>query len=645
MYIPAGKQKIALLFALLALVILSACAPGGGAASPNSSLSNVPSGTGTTPEPGTDGKPQPAPNGHSESIITTNDIAYVGSDNGIVYALEASDGKILWQYKAGGPALVYAAANGAVYATNENTLYALNASNGTLLWQYQASTEISQVQVSDGVVYANTAATGNTSTLAALRVTDGTLLWHYSLATVIPGLLGVINGVVYDMQASDVPPSPNATSIIHALRASDAHVLWQASIEGSDGLVDGTPVESSGILYFATSSGTIYALSADTGQQLWHAGQPDERPFAPVPISPTVTNGFVYVGDTEGISVYRASNGARQWQYKSSSPGPFPPQPTVADGVVYYGGNGLIVALRATDGSQIWQQAQPTSTFGPLVVMDGLVISDFGPVFALRASDGALVWQQSINPDGIGTPAGGPEAIGGGTVYIGSDDGTVHAIRVSDGKLLWHYAIPELPVPTPPVYIASVTFSPATTYQQALETVTNLGLKTFALCTAQWTTGDNKDLFAEGHELTVQATANSAPLWMNRLRSTPGVQNTQSLDGPISCPIMRPGNEPPYLDEKQAGTYLQVTFAGAISYDAALDGVNGLWFRLADPCYEQARASGAKPTWHPMSQADTFEKTQMLVLATTSVNATTWMSQLQALAGVQKVTVPFTASC
>ena len=88
-----------------------------------------------------------------------------------------------------------------------------------------------------------------------------------------------------------------------------------------------------------------------------------------------------------------------------------------------------------------------------------------------------------------------------------------------------------------------------------------------------------------------------------------------------------------------------MTFAGATSYEMALEGVNGLGFRLADPCYEAARARGAKPIWHSMSQAQTFAQTQTLVLATTSVNATTWLSQLQALAGVQHITAPFAAAC
>ena len=72
-----------------------------------------------------------------------------------------------------------------------------------------------------------------------------------------------------------------------------------------------------------------------------------------------------------------------------------------------------------------------------------------------------------------------------------------------------------------------------------------------------------------------------------------------------------------------------------------LDVLNTLGFRLADPCYEQARARGTKPTWHSMGQADSFTRTRTLLLATTAFNATDWAKQLETVAGVAKVEAPF----
>ena len=66
-------------------------------------------------------------------------VVYVGSDDGNVYALNASNGTVLWRYLTGGsvysssPAVV----NGVVYVGSfDSNVYALNASNGTLRWRY-----------------------------------------------------------------------------------------------------------------------------------------------------------------------------------------------------------------------------------------------------------------------------------------------------------------------------------------------------------------------------------------------------------------------------------------------------------------------------------------------------------------------------
>ena len=75
-------SKILLLVALL--VLLAGCSTTnltGTPHTPQATFSSLPTGKGNQPEPGTDGKPKPLPNGHWESILTANGIAYVGSDN------------------------------------------------------------------------------------------------------------------------------------------------------------------------------------------------------------------------------------------------------------------------------------------------------------------------------------------------------------------------------------------------------------------------------------------------------------------------------------------------------------------------------------------------------------------------------------
>jgi outer membrane protein assembly factor BamB len=625
-------------FLLPILLLLAACAPGAGRSSPT--LNNIPSGISGTPEPGTNGAPQPAPNGHSESIIATADLAFVGSDNQTLYAIGTRDGKVRWQYKMGDAVWVYAVADGVVYAAAGSVLSALNASTGALLWKYQAAQPLAQVLASNGMIYADTDAEGNTSTLVALDAATGTPRWHFALSTMTPALQGVVNGMVYVYQVTGDPGGPDSRETISALRASDGHLLWKAALNGADGLASGAPVAANGIVYFSTSSGALYAFDAATGQLRWHVAPPGEVPPAPVPASPVVVNGLVYVGGSQGLAAYRASDGARQWQYAMMAPGPFPPQPMVADGVVYAGANSQVVALRASDGSVIWQQRVP----GPvqsLTLYDGLLISDAGSEFALRASNGALVWQRAVTPSGIGRFGGGSAVtVSAGVVYIGGDDGKVTAMQASNGNLLWQYAIRELPVQTPPVYDASATFAPNVSYEQALEVVTSLGLKTFVACG-----GKEQSNYSSSHLLLVAAQVNSAPLWLGRLKTTQGVTDAQAINAVFSCPAMPVSNGPPPIPQDQVGAYVRVAFSSATAYAVALDRVNALGFRLADPCYEQARAQGKKPTWHPMSETDTYNQTYALVLATTLYNDATWPDQLKAVAGVVKINVPFTAAC
>lgn len=648
MYRIAKHRSIALLCTLLLAMSIVACGTNFPATSSSATpsptkFSNIPQGKGMDPEPGTDGKAAPLPNGHNESIVISNGVAYTGSDNGSLYALGLNDGKVRWQSKIGPAVAVFAVVGNTVYASGDSVLYALNVGNGALLWRYQSGKYISQVLVVGSMVYVNTAADNNSSTLSVVQASNGKLLWRNTLATFTPSLMGVVDGTVYLSQ--DQGDASFATATINALRANDGHIIWHLSLQKNEGMANGGVVVVNGIVYFATSQGVVYALQASTGSLLWHTAQHTTMGDLPNAATPVVANGMVYSADRLGLSAYAASDGKLMWQYRNAFPGPFTLSPTVSNGVVYFSRpQSGIVALRASDGKLLWQH-NAGGFNRPLALINGMVINYSGPVYALRATDGTLLWQRNVMGSGEGSDAGSPEVIGEGVVLNGGDDGSVQAIRVSDGSLLWHYAIQELAVQSPPVLGAYIFFAPSQSYSQALQIVTNLGLKTFADCQFDaWATSDNKILFTNAHEMTVLATVNSAPLWLDRLKATAGVQGVQP-GGVHSCTLMRPASNLKYLPAAQVGIYIQVTFATTAQYAATLNAVNGLGFRLAAPCYEQSRAQGHKPTWHAMDQSSPLNQSHALVLATTFSNATTWQSQLRAVQGVVKVEVPFKMEC
>ena len=154
MFTRIGKILLLLAF----LVLLAGCGPNSLTATTTqqASLSNIPTGTGNDPEQGTNDKPKPLPEGHSESILVANNTTYVGSDNGQIYAFDEHSGKILWQRKQSANDL-RAIVNNVIISlggTND-TIYGLNAANGTVLWEHK-SVDIDHVQVANGIVYVDT---------------------------------------------------------------------------------------------------------------------------------------------------------------------------------------------------------------------------------------------------------------------------------------------------------------------------------------------------------------------------------------------------------------------------------------------------------------------------------------------------------
>src|SRR5207245_745427 len=114
---------------------------------------------------------------------------FSGASAGEVYALQATNGSLLWHYTVKG-----ACCRGLVMT--DTTVYisefdrggghidALRASDGSLLWQYQGDRQVNQATVMDGVVFLTYESAGfkdTGSTVDALRISDGSHLWRYSI--------------------------------------------------------------------------------------------------------------------------------------------------------------------------------------------------------------------------------------------------------------------------------------------------------------------------------------------------------------------------------------------------------------------------------------------------------------------------------
>jgi len=196
-------------------------------------------------------------------------VVYVGTDAGIIYALQDTDGKLLWHYDLpasfdntlslyGSPVIV----NDVLYvAVNSGTVYALRAHDGSLLWSRNTlRSAFGPLIVTDGTVQVST----QENNIYALRGSSGALLWQHSIGSFEtwevqspPRVL--VNGVLY-VGTTD--------GVVTALRTSDGAQLWRFTIKERAELTE--PVLSASV-HFDSSVTYEHALRSitDLGLQIF----------------------------------------------------------------------------------------------------------------------------------------------------------------------------------------------------------------------------------------------------------------------------------------------------------------------------------------------------------------------------------------
>lgn len=128
------------------------------------------------------------------SPAVVNDIVYISSEDGNIYALNATDGAKLWNYVTSAEVHVYpfpasspAVITGVVYVGSYgNNVFALNATSGEEIWNYTTGgIAISSPAVARGVLYV-----GGGNTVYALGV------YALNASSTSPHTLSLIIGVL-----------------------------------------------------------------------------------------------------------------------------------------------------------------------------------------------------------------------------------------------------------------------------------------------------------------------------------------------------------------------------------------------------------------------------------------------------------------
>ncbi len=214
------------------------------------------------------------------SPVVANGILYIGSADGKFYALNAKEWEIKWVFNAKS-AIRYSAAvwGGRVYfSTRDNMFYALDAKTGDLLWEFKTKGWMdSPPVVFDGIVYTGAFPTR----IYMLDAITGKLKSERQRAVTINGVeYGCVNAEFYP-----IIPQYNTN-------------LWRKYTEGSESY----PITANGSVYIGARNGKIHAIDITSKAETW-----SYQARGPVDAAPAISEGVLYAASTDG-SIYAFAN-------------------------------------------------------------------------------------------------------------------------------------------------------------------------------------------------------------------------------------------------------------------------------------------------------------------------------------------------
>jgi eukaryotic-like serine/threonine-protein kinase len=377
------------------------------------------------------------------SPTVADGVAYVGSDDKQLYAIDLATGKEKWKFATGGPVRATpAVAAGLVYAGSyDGVFYAVDAATGKEKWKFAMPGEkkfearglhgclpraqimadfwdlyISSPAVVDGVVYVG-CGDGN---CYALDAATGQLKWKFETKGVVHSSPAVVDGAVY---------FGSWDTYLYAVDAKTGQEKWkfktgedpvnfnQTGIQSSPAIVDG-------VIYFGCRDSHVYAVDAATGQEKWKY-QTDSGAW--VNASAAVVDGSVYFGTSDPAFFVALDARTGKERFKSDAHVPVFSSPAVAGGLAYFGSfNGSLYAVNLKDGKLAWEfQTESAKKNAPAYLAADGHINNAAVFLSSFFED---MYHASTKLFSLGSIVSSP-VVDHGVVYVGSADGNLYALE------------------------------------------------------------------------------------------------------------------------------------------------------------------------------------------------------------------------
>ena len=381
-------------------------------------------------------------------ILMQEDLVLAGTEEGLLYALNLEGGqRIRWSHDAGAPIRSTPAVCGGtvLVATQNGDLIGLDRATGKQKWRTSLNQGeprsfllFSDPVIENGKVFIGSA----TRELYCVEASSGKLLWKTAASDWIRSRPLVLGDRIYvaALDGSVTALCFDERSVRQLWTTQAGHHQIFADLSGNENGI----LASSSELY-------LYSLNPHNGKIQWRHSLIEctydngERVMADIVAGggdfqspPTVSNGKVLVGTpSRFVFAVDAETGQEIWRFETS--GQVSGCPTVENGRVYFGqqgGNEEMYCVDENTGLPIWSSrvgwVWTTSTPDETQVYTGTVD---GNIVALDIENGAPVWTLKTNGGVYPSPAVDEER-----VYTGSWDGNYYAIDKQSGRLDWVYS-------------------------------------------------------------------------------------------------------------------------------------------------------------------------------------------------------------
>jgi outer membrane protein assembly factor BamB len=333
-------------------------------------------------------------------------VVYLGSEAGMLYAVEMETGREVWRFETGGPVfhppLVYNEL--VLFGSWDGHLRAVNTDSGKLVWDFEA----------------------------------GRVDWKVH-DIFINGIPTVLDGVAY-FSSEDFN--------VYAVNIETGRELWRHSLDDEPQarqipIVDRTA-------YIGAWNGYMYAIDIDTGKRLWRsstddigrASLPDQVPF--VTVVPIVTDEAVYYTDWAGnLFAVNRMNGQQIWRF---DPGAVDSRHvgsrsfmTLVNDVLYYSTleDQHLYGVDRRSGQQVWSTETRGVVYGPVSANNAIGL--YFEVLADESGEGGGAFMRAMDMNTRQVLWSADDAASGstvvdGVVYYGGTDGTVHGRDLYTGQ-------------------------------------------------------------------------------------------------------------------------------------------------------------------------------------------------------------------